>query len=96
MRAIWREAAANQAPRFSRQKCASRFRTAAPPIARKRYSYKGFRHSGGLRQTIESPTEGCARRDQTGRLRSTGFNISADGISKLILRPSNASIDGNW
>ena len=45
MRAIWREAAVTRAPHFSRQKCASRFTTAAPPIARKRDSYKGFRRS---------------------------------------------------
>ena len=56
MRAIWREAAANQAPRFSSQKCSGRFTTAAPPIARKRYSHRGFGRSGDLRQTIESPT----------------------------------------
>ena len=30
------------------------------------------------------------------RLRSTGFNSSADGISKLILRPSSASMEGSW
>jgi hypothetical protein len=57
LRAIWREAAANYAPRFSSQKCSGRFTTAAPPIARKRYSYKGFGRSGDLRQTIESPTD---------------------------------------
>ena len=56
MRAIWREAAANQAPRFSSQKYSGRFTTAAPPIARKRYSYKDFGCSGDLRQIVESPT----------------------------------------
>ena len=60
MRAIWREAAVTRAPRFSRQKCASRFTTAAPPIARKRYSYKGFGRSGDLRKTIESSTGSAA------------------------------------
>ena len=59
MRAIWRKAAAIQAPRFSRQKCASRFTTAAPPIARKRYSYKRFGRSGDFRQTMESLTTGA-------------------------------------
>jgi hypothetical protein len=41
--AIWREAAAIQAMRFFRQKCASRFTTAAQPIATKVYSHRARR-----------------------------------------------------
>ena len=64
MRAIWREAAVTRAPRFSRRKCASRFTTAAPPIARKRYSYKGFGRSDGLRSGPgdSDPNDGPAAR----------------------------------
>jgi hypothetical protein len=38
--AIWRAAAAIQATRFFRQKCGSRFTTAAQPIATKVYSHR--------------------------------------------------------
>jgi len=47
-----------------------------------------------------APTRGFAAADRSyggqERLRSTGFNSSADGISKLILRPSSASMEGSW
>jgi hypothetical protein len=44
-------AAPTQAPQLSRQKRASRFTTAAPPIARKRYSYTD------REQTCAAPTK---------------------------------------
>ena len=79
MRAIWREAAAIQTPRFFRQNYGARFTTAAPPIARKRDSYSGLRNAA-------DPVASGASRDglRSGPAILSRTTVFAAGFSGLV------------